>query len=146
MWLVWSQIQTSFPWHFLSVRQDPSQLSSLSLAQYWLVIMLFFLIKRGQMLAGFPCIQCCGRQQCHTLFDQTASDRWTTHRQTEGRCFTHSDAFSSEIHSVSCELKDNYETLRDVFCYWYIFGGKPGFPWHPWIHTTDGDWTTWEVK
>jgi hypothetical protein len=34
MLFIWSQIQTGFPWHFLLVRQDHSQLSSLSLAQH----------------------------------------------------------------------------------------------------------------
>ena len=65
------------------------------------------------MLVGFRCIQCYGRQQCHTVFDQTASDRWPTHTETEGCCFTHSDAFSGEIQSASCEMKENYETQRD---------------------------------
>ena len=58
------------------------------------------------MLTGFPSIQCYGRQQCHTLFDLTASDRWPTHTEIEGHSFTHLDAFSSEIHSASSELKE----------------------------------------
>ena len=54
------------------VRQDHSQLSSLSLAQHWLAIIFF--IKGGQMLAAFPCIQCYGRQQCHSLYLQKHMD------------------------------------------------------------------------
>ena len=76
------------------------------------------------MLTGFPCIQCYDWQYCHTLFDQTSSDRWRTHTETEVCCFTHSDAFSSEIHSASCELKENYETQRDeryiVVCIFFL--------------------------
>jgi hypothetical protein len=43
------------------------------------------------------------------------------------------DAFSGEIHSASCELKENDKTQRDerykimyaVLCFsWYIFGGS----------------------
>ena len=51
------------------------------------------------MLAGFPCIQCYGQQQCHTLFDQTASDSWATH--TEGHCVARSDAFSGYIQPLA---------------------------------------------
>lgn len=61
------------------------------------------------MVIGFPCLQCYGWQQCHTCLDHTASDKWPTRRETEGCCFAHSDAFSCEIHSASCELKENYE-------------------------------------
>ena len=43
-----------------------------------------FVIKGGQMLAGFPCIQCYGQQQFHILSDQTASDIYATHTETEG--------------------------------------------------------------
>ena len=58
-----------------------------------------------------------------------ASDRVRTHTETEGRCFAHSDAFSSEIHSASCELKENHETQREerhiiFFFSWSIFRGS----------------------
>jgi predicted nucleic acid-binding Zn ribbon protein len=74
------------------------------------------------MLAGFPYIQCYGRQQCHSLSDQTDSDRYATHPETEGHCFVCSDALSGEIHSASCELKDIYETQRDErYIILYVF-------------------------
>ena len=72
------------------------------------------IIKGSPKLSGCPCIQCYGWQQCHTLFDQTASDRWRTHTETEGRCFSPSDSFSDNIHSASCKLKENYETERQT--------------------------------
>jgi hypothetical protein len=64
--------------------QFPVELTqfSLMLITYYFTYLIF--IKGGQMLAGFPCIQCYGRRQCHTLFDQTASDRWATHKKTGG--------------------------------------------------------------
>ena len=65
------------------------------------------------MLAGYPFIQFYGWQQCHTLFDQTASDRWFTHTETEMRSFARSDSFSSKMHSAFCEFKENYETQGD---------------------------------
>ena len=85
---------------------------------------IFFFIKGSQTLADFPCIQCYGRQQRHTLFAQTESDRYATQTDTWGRCFTRADAFSSEIHSASCELKENDETQRQninyfIIIYWY---------------------------
>lgn len=86
------------------------------------------------MLAGFLCIQCYGRQQCHTLLDQSASNRWPTHTETEGHCFACSDASTGEIHLASCELKENYERDREMkdflFSFLVIFWGKPSFPWH----------------
>jgi hypothetical protein len=36
------------------------------------------------MIAGFPSIQRYGRQQRHTLYDQTASNKWPTHTEAEG--------------------------------------------------------------
>ena len=101
----------------------------------WQILNTFF-VRGGQMLAGFPCLQCYGRQQYHTRLDQTASDRWPTRRETEGRCFARSDAFSCEIHSASYEMKENYETQIDKWYTWYIyihtflgqFLGKSGFP------------------
>jgi hypothetical protein len=44
-------------------------------------------------------------------------------RETEVRCFARSDAFSSEIHSASCELKENYETQRQNINSFMFFGG-----------------------
>ena len=70
-----ASVNTFFCW----VCWDHSQLSSLSLAQCRLAILLYFFIKGGQMLAGFPCIQCNERQQCHTLYDKTASNTWPIH-------------------------------------------------------------------
>ena len=74
-----------------------------------------------------------GGQQCHSLFDQTASDRWATHTETEQLCFGHSDAFAGEVHSASCELKENCETQRQNIynCIYFSlskFGGKAWFP------------------
>ena len=63
------------------------------------------------MLAGFPCLQRYGQQQCHSGLEQTSSDLWPTLRD-RGVLF-HSEAFSCEIHSDYCELKENYETQRD---------------------------------
>ena len=82
------------------------------------------------MVAGFPWIQCYGRQQCHTRLDQTASDRCLHIRETEGHCFARLDAFSGEIHSAS-QLKEIYEKQRqniNYLCFffknWYIFEGS----------------------
>jgi hypothetical protein len=68
---------------------------------------------RGQMLSGFPCIPCYGRQQYHTLSYQTASDRYAKNTATEGHCFVPLDAFSGETLSGSCKLKDSSEIQRD---------------------------------
>lgn len=80
------------------------------------------------MLAVIPCLQCYGWQQCQPHLYQTASDRdrWPTCTETEGSCFARSDAFSCEIHSASCKLKENYEIQIDkryiILCF-YISGG-----------------------
>jgi hypothetical protein len=66
------------------------------------------------MLAVFPCIQCYGQPQYHTILDQTASENGL-HMQTEGRCFARSNVHTTraaEIRSASCKFKDNYETHR----------------------------------
>lgn len=98
-----TKIQTGFLWHFFFVGAPGS--FTVELAQFSSTLIgkfcILFLIEGGQMLVGFTCIQCYGRQQCHTRLDQTVSDRWPTRRGTEGRCFARSDAFSAEIHSAS---------------------------------------------
>ena len=72
------------------------------------------------MFAGFPCFQCYGQQQCHTRLDQTASDRWPTRPETEGRCFARSGVFSCELQSASWELKGNDDTERRKIHY-FVF-------------------------
>jgi hypothetical protein len=69
----------------------------------------------------------------YTLSDQTASDRYATHTETEAHYFVHPDAFSGDIYSASCELKDSYETQGDEsYKILYVcknnFWRKPGFP------------------
>jgi hypothetical protein len=39
----------------------------------------YFILLYQRRPNDFPYIQCFRWQQCHTLFDQTASDRWPTH-------------------------------------------------------------------
>jgi hypothetical protein len=48
-----------------------TQFSSMLIGYYYIL----FLSREAKMLAGLPWVQCYGRQQCHTLFDRTASDR-----------------------------------------------------------------------
>jgi hypothetical protein len=111
-----------------SFTAEHTQFSSTLIGYY-----LLFFIKGGQMLAHFSCIQYYGRQQCHALFDQTTSDSWATHTETEGRGFIRSDAFSSEIHSASCKLYETQTDERSIILYVFYFflvnlWERPGFP------------------
>ena len=80
-----------------------------------------FFIKGGQMLAGFLCIPCCSTDGNNIV------PVWTRQHQIDGlhverhrgRCFAHSDTFSCEIRSASCELKENYETQRDEIYFFF---------------------------
>jgi hypothetical protein len=67
------------------------------------------------MLTGFPFIQYHGRQQYHSPYDQTASVRWATYTETDGSCFTRSDAFFSEIHSASLRIEGKLWKIERQF-------------------------------
>lgn len=67
-----------------------------------------------------PCILCCLAKKsiaCHTLFDQTASDKLSTHTETEGCCFTRSVALSEidESFSQCMSHQINYQHLNILF-------------------------------
>jgi hypothetical protein len=51
-----------------------------------LIIIIFFTLASQLRINSY--FQCYMWQQCHTLLDQTASDRWRTHTETQGHHFT----------------------------------------------------------
>jgi hypothetical protein len=88
---------------------DLSQFSSTLVGYYY----NFFLSREAECSQASLEFNATGGNNVLLFFDQTASDRWPTRTETEGRCFARSDAFSGEIHSASCKLKEYYETRRD---------------------------------
>ena len=83
-------------------RQDHSQLSSLSLAQHWLdIIVLISLIKGVQMLADFPCIHVMGGNNIILILTRQPQIDGLHIQKQRGTCFSHSDTFSSEIQNTT---------------------------------------------
>ena len=93
-----------------------------------------------------------GWKQCHTLLDQTASNRCPTHTEAEVCCYARSDASSSETHSAnSCELKENDATQRQKMhflynCFSFFLGEFFGEVWLPLSSMNTHHWENAKVN
>ena len=100
---------------FFLVRQDHSQMSSLSLAQRWLAnVLYFFLSREAKCSLASLALNATGGNNAILV--------WTRQHQIDGLHVDRSAAFSCETHLASCELKENYETRKtNYFMFIFIF-------------------------